>query len=94
MLLFTFPHGEVGRVYGTNCLRFVSNRQTDSALLHAEDELAGHLAAPFFKPTLQRSQLAVRIDAWVLLLYAVEEIFSGLIRINLQPLLDRRPRSF
>jgi hypothetical protein len=51
------------------CLRFASDGRTDSALLlHAEDELSRHLAAPFFKPTLQRSQLAVGIDARVLML--------------------------
>ena len=93
VLLLIRVHREVSRVYGRRCLHVANARQTDSALLHAEDKLARHLAAPFFKPTLQRSQLPLRVGAWVLMLYSFEEVFSGLIRINFQPLLDRRPRS-
>jgi hypothetical protein len=42
----------VSRVCGRSCLRFASDRRTDSALPHTEDEFARHLAAPFFEPAL------------------------------------------
>ena len=48
VLLLISVEQKVSRVCGRSCLRFASDRQTDSALPHAEDELARHLAAPFF----------------------------------------------
>jgi hypothetical protein len=79
-------------MFGCNPSYSDDDRLAWRAAQDTESESARHFVAPLFESTLKRTQLSVWKPARTLTLQTLEQIFSGSIWIDLEPVTHCWPR--